>query len=116
MVKIKGKIVDSETRCEHWNGVNDIIALKLKCCPEYYYPCIQCHNELTTHPVQKFDLTVNSDIKCIMCGHCGKELTFKEYLSFSNPLSCPCCKHPFNENCRLHYHYYFENIPSVDSN
>ncbi|KAK5773794.1 Hot13p PWA37_003859 [Arxiozyma heterogenica] len=115
MAEVRGKLVDAETRCEHWNGANDIIALKLKCCPNYYYPCVQCHNELTSHSVQKFDVGANPDLKCILCGHCGKELTFKQYLSFSTPLSCQYCKHPFNEKCELHYHYYFENIPSIGS-
>lgn len=115
MVEVKGKLVDTETRCEHWNGPNDIIALRFKCCPDYYYPCFQCHNELTTHVLQKFNLTINLDLKCIFCGHCKKELTFKEYISSSNVLRCSYCKHRFNENCKLHYHCYFENIPYIST-
>lgn len=119
MCKVVGNTVDKETRCQHWNGPTDIIALKLKCCPEVYYPCYLCHQELTTHPIQKYDLSIQPDINVILCGHCNVELTFNQYLNNNNNnnnnLHCPICNHQFNSGCKLHYHLYFDNIPITNS-
>lgn len=117
MPEIRGKLVDNQTRCEHWHGPTDIIALKFKCCPQMFYSCYECHQELTSHEVEKFDLAIDPDVKCILCGNCRIELTFTQYSSsFSSSsstpnLQCPNCHHQFNNGCKLHYHYYFENIP-----
>ena len=43
---IKGKPVDKQTRCEHYQSELDIIAIKFKCCNDYY-PCFSCHAETT---------------------------------------------------------------------
>ncbi|KAG0656017.1 helper of tim [Monosporozyma unispora] len=109
MCKVVGKLVDNESRCEHWHGPTDIIALKFKCCPQMYYPCYQCHIEVTTHPILKYDLLKDPNVKCIFCGHCQTELTFNQYTG--NNLHCPNCNHQFNSGCKLHYNLYFENIP-----
>ncbi|KAL3230727.1 Helper of Tim protein 13 [Nakaseomyces bracarensis] len=104
--KLKGKIVDKHTRCEHWNTDLDIIALKFKCC-DTFYPCISCHRETTDHEIQKYD--INSDEKVILCGNCNSLLTFHEYTSKTNPLQCPKCSALFNPGCKNHYGLYFDN-------
>ena len=49
VIKVYGKLVDDETRCEHYYSPLDIIAIKFKCCDKYY-PCYQCHEEIAGHP------------------------------------------------------------------
>ena len=46
MIEVKGKPVDDQTRCEHYHSPLDIIAIKFKCCDDYF-PCYQCHEETT---------------------------------------------------------------------
>lgn len=108
---VRGFPIDNETRCIHWKGPNDIIALKFKCCPTVFFPCYTCHNVATTHKIEKFDLNIDYNVKCILCGHCKSQLTFKQYTTFQNDLQCPMCKHKFNQSCKLHYNLYFNNIP-----
>jgi uncharacterized CHY-type Zn-finger protein len=99
-----GKPVDRQTRCVHWHSELDIIAIKFKCCDQYY-PCYSCHEETTDHepevwPVSEFDQ------KAILCGACGHELAIREYLGCNN--TCPNCASQFNPGCSKHYHLYFE--------
>lgn len=99
-----GKPVDRQTRCVHWHSELDIIAIKFKCCDQYY-PCYSCHEETTDHepevwPVSEFDQ------KAILCGACGSELAIREYLGCNN--TCPKCASQFNPGCSKHYHLYFE--------
>ncbi|CCD23696.1 Hot13p NDAI_0C00350 [Naumovozyma dairenensis CBS 421] len=109
--KIRGKTIDEYSRCIHWNSELDIISLKFKCCSDVYYACYQCHEELTTHPVKRFDLNANPDVKVIICGNCCKEMTFEEYVESKNEydrLCCFNCQSLFNPGCKLHYDLYFE--------
>jgi len=101
---IKGKPVDDQTRCEHYHSQLDIIAIKFKCCGEYY-PCYECHSETAGHPSQVWPKHERNE-KAILCGVCGAELSVQEYFDSSN--SCPRCHSPFNPNCSRHYHLYFE--------
>jgi len=99
---VKGAI-DSETRCKHYHEDNDRIAIKFYCCNEYF-PCIACHHEhgcgkQKVWPREKFDM------KAVLCGSCGTELTIKEYLESKS--ICPICLNSFNPGCSIHYHYYF---------
>lgn len=101
---VNGKLIDSETRCAHYNSPLDIIAIKMKCCIQYY-ACIDCHNELETHEVIIWSKN-EFDTKAILCGACKAELTINEYLACDN--TCPNCKSLFNPKCSNHYHYYFD--------
>lgn len=103
-MKIFGKTFDEQTRCEHYHGPTDIIAIKFKCCLQYY-PCHTCHQESTTHE-PKVWTQQDFDKKAILCGVCKTELTIKEYLHSNN--TCPHCKSSFNPNCATHYGLYFE--------
>jgi uncharacterized CHY-type Zn-finger protein len=103
-MKIVGILYDNQTRCIHYHSNKDIIAIKFKCC-EIYYPCYFCHKEMQTHNILKWNRN-DFNKKAILCGVCKNELTIYYYLN-SN-FKCPYCHSQFNENCRLHYHLYFE--------
>ncbi|GAA0500719.1 CHY zinc finger protein [Salinibacillus aidingensis] len=102
---VEGKVRDNKTRCEHYHGRRDIIAIKFKCC-QTYYPCYKCHQEKTNHPVSVWKKDEFAE-KAILCGACGYELTIHEYLHSQS--ICPNCKASFNPNCKYHYPLYFEN-------
>jgi uncharacterized CHY-type Zn-finger protein len=101
---LKGKLTDNETRCVHYHSALDIIAIKFKCCNEYY-PCYECHAEEAGHEakVWKKEEWVT---KAVLCGHCKGELSIQQYMESNN--HCPNCKAAFNPNCSRHYHLYFE--------
>lgn len=105
MIEVKGKTIDDQTRCEHWHSSLDIIAIKFKCCKEYYYPCYQCHEETVDHKPEVWKKE-EWNTKAILCGVCKTELTINEYFHSVN--HCPHCHAAFNPNCCRHYHLYFE--------
>lgn len=103
LVYVKGAI-DSETRCSHYHGEHDRIAIKFYCCGEYF-PCYQCHEEhgcgeTKVWPKRKWNE------KAILCGACQTELTIEEYMN--SGYVCPSCSAQFNPGCRLHDHLYFD--------
>ena len=104
-IKVYGKLVDSETRCEHYHSPLDIIAIKFKCCDKYY-PCYECHEETTDHTAMVWNKD-EGDTKGILCGVCKYELTINEYMNSND--KCPNCRSAFNPNCRKHYHLYFQS-------
>lgn len=103
-IKVKGKLVDDNTRCTHYHSILDIIAIRFKCCNEYY-PCYECHEEEAGHQaiIWKKD---EWNTKAILCGQCKHEMTIKEYFNSNN--QCPYCKAAFNPGCSKHYPLYFE--------
>jgi uncharacterized CHY-type Zn-finger protein len=101
---VKGKMVDDQTRCEHYHSPLDIIAIKFKCCGTYY-PCYECHEETAGHPASVWGKAERS-VKAIFCGSCKQELSIAEYFASNN--SCPYCHAAFNPGCSKHYHLYFE--------
>jgi len=102
---LKGKLVDEYTRCVYYHSPLDVIAIKFKCCDEYY-PCYECHEEEAGHAAERW--TKNEfNTKAILCGVCRNEMTIQEYLTGNN--RCPQCNSAFNPNCSKHYHLYFEN-------
>ncbi|MEO8770125.1 MAG: CHY zinc finger protein [Ferruginibacter sp.] len=101
---IKGKPVDENTRCVHYHAELDIIAIRFKCCNDYY-PCYYCHEETAGHTHEVW-LKAAFDTKAILCGNCKHEMTITEYKS-SN-YKCPSCSSPFNPKCSNHDHFYFE--------
>lgn len=103
-IEVFGKIIDENTRCEHYHSELDIIAIKFKCCDKYY-PCYQCHEETAGHAAQTWSKT-EWEMKAIFCGNCKTELTINEYMRSGN--KCPNCKSLFNPNCSRHYHLYFQ--------
>ena len=47
--EVRGVNLDAQTRCAHFHGSTDIIAIKMKCCG-VYYACKDCHAALADHP------------------------------------------------------------------
>src|SRR5262249_34344318 len=101
---VNGRVIDSQTRCVHYHSPLDIIAIKFKCCGEYY-PCFECHHETAGHATEVWRSN-EFDTKAILCGACNNEMTIHEYLAANN--HCPYCNSSFNPNCSKHYHLYFE--------
>jgi len=99
-----GIALDPETRCSHYHTPLDIIAIRMKCCGQYY-ACKECHDALADHGSQAWP-QVEWDQPAVLCGVCGTEMSVQEYLDSAN--QCPTCKAPFNPGCRHHYHHYFE--------
>ncbi len=103
-IVVRGKTIDHQTRCEHYRLPEDVIAIRFKCCHEYY-PCYQCHEEAAQHPALRWSKDEH-DVKAILCGICQTELSIAAYLASNH--QCPSCGAPFNPRCSLHHHLYFE--------
>lgn len=102
-MKVHGAVVDNATRCVHYHSAKDIIAIKFKCCNQYY-PCYKCHEEEANHCIQRWSQE-QFDEFAILCGSCHNELTINQYMQ---TVICPYCQANFNERCTAHYHIYFE--------
>lgn len=100
---VYGATVDKETRCIHYHGETDIVAIKFKCCGRYY-PCYQCHDEEADHDRVVWSKEDYSK-KAILCGKCGHECSIEDYMTHQKCLHCHAL---FNPNCRFHYDLYFE--------
>jgi uncharacterized CHY-type Zn-finger protein len=103
--EVIGIDVDEKTRCAHYLSECDVIAIKFKCCGQWF-PCYRCHSELAGHPAivwpgNEFDTPV------VLCGSCGQQLTIREYFQCGSV--CPRCREKFNRRCAEHYHLYFES-------
>jgi len=101
---VKGKLVNGRTGCVHYHSLADVIAIKFKCCNEYY-PCYYCHEEVAGHQSEKWEKN-EWGRKAIFCGVCKSEMTIERYLKCN--YQCPFCKIQFNPNCSRHNHLYFE--------
>jgi len=101
---VHGIGVDAETRCAHWHGPTDVIALRFKCCGKWY-PCTDCHAEAAGHPAKVWPLA-ERDANAVLCGACGAILSAETYLGCDS--TCPSCSTAFNPGCVLHHHLYFE--------
>jgi uncharacterized CHY-type Zn-finger protein len=99
---IHGKPIDPHTRCIHYGTALDIVAIKFRCCGNYY-PCHLCHAECAGHPAALWSLG-EYDQKAILCGECSAELAIADYLAVEH---CPSCGSTFNPACALHSHLYF---------
>lgn len=102
--RVRGIDVGPKTGCTHYHSPLDIIAIRMKCCGEYY-ACKDCHEALAGHPIQVWP-RAEWDEKAILCGACGAELSIAAYLSCG--YSCPACGAAFNPGCGRHAHFYFE--------
>jgi uncharacterized CHY-type Zn-finger protein len=104
VIPIKGRPVDEQTRCVHYQSPQDIIAIKFPCC-QAYFPCYDCHIETVAHDPQVWKKE-EFDTHAILCGACKTELTINQYLTSND--QCPHCNAPFNPGCKTHYHLYFD--------
>lgn len=103
-IAIMGRLIDHQTRCEHYHSSQDIVAIKFKCCDQYF-PCYSCHEETADHTAEIWKKE-DRDLKAVLCGVCGFEMTIHDYFSCQN--QCPECHSNFNPNCEKHYQMYFE--------
>lgn len=102
-IPVLGSVVDDETRCIHYSTREDVIAIRFRCCGDYY-PCHRCHEESAGHPAEQWPLAERERL-AVMCGVCRNELSIADYLTVS---ACPNCNWAFNPGCRLHTHLYFQ--------
>ena len=108
---VLGRTVDDQTRCAHYHGPTDVIAIKFACCGAYY-PCFECRREAADHPARQWPAD-RRDQKAILCGVCGTELPIATYQAVT---ACPACDARFNERCRLHWPRYFQaSVTPADS-
>jgi len=101
-VTVHGLDVDGETRCRHYDGTRDVVAIRFRCCGRYH-PCFRCHEAVADHdpsvwPAGSFDR------RAVLCGACGTELRIADYLGVT---ACPECATGFNPGCRDHHDRYF---------
>jgi uncharacterized CHY-type Zn-finger protein len=104
---VRGVNLDSQTRCQHYRGPTDIVAIKMKCC-DIYYACKDCHTALADHPIEVWTESEWEQL-AVLCGACGTELSIHQYMRSES--RCPVCREHFNPGCRNHYQFYFE-VPS----
>ena len=102
--EVLGTDVDANTRCAHYHGPLDVIAIRFKCCGGWY-PCYDCHTTAADHPAKVWPRD-EFDEQAIFCGQCGTTLAIGDYLTSNS--ECPACGSGFNPGCRNHYHLYFE--------
>jgi uncharacterized CHY-type Zn-finger protein len=103
-VIVKGKPIDEFTRCVHYHSDLDVMAIKFKCCGEFY-PCYDCHAETANHAAVVWPKELWNE-KAILCGRCQHTMSIQEYIDCEN--RCPYCGSYFNPRCSNHYHLYFE--------
>ncbi len=106
--QVRGVDLDPQTRCRHYRGPNDIVAIKMKCCG-VYYACKDCHAELAGHPIEVWGES-EWDERAILCGTCGAELPIRQYIRSAS--KCAACGAAFNPGCRNHHHFYFAIPPA----
>ena len=101
---VLGVDLDPQTRCAHWHSALDIVAIKMRCCGEWY-ACKDCHDALADHPIRAWPRR-EWDQPAVLCGACGGTMDVSAYLACED--RCPACDAAFNPGCRLHRHFYFE--------
>lgn len=102
-VALKGVAVDGQTRCAHYHGPRDVIAIQFPCCG-VYYPCHACHEALADHPAERWPAG-RFDEPAILCGACCSTLSIRAYLACGH--TCPHCGAAFNPGCARHHALYF---------
>ncbi len=100
---IRGALVDDQTRCAHYAGPLDVVAIRFACCGDWY-PCLHCHEESADHGIRAWSMAAR-DEQAILCGVCSGTLSITAYLEAD---SCPWCAADFNPGCALHHSVYFE--------
>jgi len=103
-VPLRGVGVDAETRCAHWDGDVDVVALRFGCCG-VFAPCYACHAETVDHDPEPWP-RARFDEPAVLCGVCGATLSARTYLDGDD--ACPNCGAAFNPGCRRHRDRYFE--------
>lgn len=103
-VPLRGVGVGPETRCVHYDGPRDVIALRFACCG-VFYPCHACHVAVADHDAERWPPD-RFDTRAVRCGVCGTVLTIEQYVEGDQ--ACSACGTTFNPRCARHYDRYFE--------
>lgn len=103
--RVLGVDADRASRCAHYHSELDIIAIRARCCGDYY-ACKDCHDALADHPLAPWPVA-DFGTRAVLCGECGTQLTITEYLDCGG--ECTVCGARFNPRCVLHHHFYFES-------
>lgn len=104
--QVRGAVVDEETRCIHYSGPLDVIAIEFACCREFY-PCHLCHAEAAGHPALLWPASAGGE-EAVLCGVCATRLSIDDYAEAE---ACPACGARFNPGCKLHWNLYFSGAP-----
>lgn len=99
---VRGRVVDDETRCVHWHGPDDVLAILFPCCHEWY-PCRECHDEVAGHACEVWPAGSGRE-HALLCGRCDQTTSIAGYRATS---ACGSCGGAFNDGCRTHAHLYF---------
>lgn len=102
-VPLRGVAVGPETRCAHYDGPRDVIAIRFACC-EVYYPCVECHAATTAHSATPWPHSRRHE-PTVLCGVCGRTMSAVAYLQADH--ICPHCEAAFNPGCATHHDRYF---------
>ena len=102
-VPLRGCSVDPATRCAHYDGPRDVIAIRFACC-DVYYPCFKCHRETTAHDPVRWPASEHHE-SAVLCGVCGHTMTAATYLQTAH--ACSHCNTAFNPGCEAHHDRYF---------
>jgi|SRR5882724_12717976 len=86
---VRGVNLDPQTRCEHYHGSTDIVAIKTKCCG-VYYACKDCHAAMADHEIAVWPENEWNQ-EAILCGACGTTLTILQYMQSDS--RCPAAGH-----------------------
>lgn len=103
---VRGVDVGPETRCVHYDGPTDVIALRFGCCGRFV-PCAECHDAVADHDPEPWPRDRFGE-PAVLCGVCGSTLSADEYLDAE--FVCPACDASFNPGCAAHYDRYFEGV------
>lgn len=102
---VNGLEIGDHPGCAHWHSPLDIVALKFKCCGDYY-ACYECHRAVAGHAPVRWPAPDFDTQKAVMCRACKHEMTINTYMAANS--ACPACKASFNPNCAKHWVLYFE--------
>lgn len=109
-MRVRGAILDDESRCAHYSSELDIVAIRFFCCQKLF-ACHRCHEEYADHVAQPWPAHLLDSV-AIRCGACKSDLRIDDYLAVT---ACPSCSAAFNPGCALHSHLYFETAPIARS-
>jgi len=103
-VRVVGVGLDAQTRCRHYEGGSDVVAIQMNCCRRFV-ACIHCHAAAVDHDAQPWRAGSFGE-QAVLCGACGTRMSIRAYID--GPPCCPSCAHDFNPGCERHYPHYFE--------
>lgn len=99
---VRGAVIDAQTRCAHYGSELDVVALRFRCCGDWY-PCVHCHDAAVSHPRVVWEPEA-AGAHAALCGVCGISMSISQYRGSA---VCPACGAGFNPGCERHHALYF---------